>query len=51
MAEAALEIADRGYVLERGRIVLSGGARDLLRDERVARAYLGQVRSPAGAST
>lgn len=49
MAEAALEIDDRGYVLERGRIVLSGGARDLLSDERVARAYLGQVRSVAGA--
>jgi ABC-type branched-subunit amino acid transport system ATPase component len=49
MAEAALEIADRGYVLERGRIVLSGVARDLLSDERVARAYLGQVRSVAGA--
>ncbi len=48
MAEAALEIADRGYVLERGRIVLSGGARDLLSDERVARAYLGQARSVAG---
>jgi ABC-type branched-subunit amino acid transport system ATPase component/ABC-type branched-subunit amino acid transport system permease subunit len=49
MAEAALEIADRGYVLERGRIVLSGGARDLLSDARVARAYLGRVRPVAGA--
>jgi len=49
MAEAALEIADRGYVLERGRIVLSGGARDLLSDARVARAYLGRVRPAAGA--
>ena len=51
MAEAALEIADRGYVLERGRIVLSGRAHDLLTDARVARAYLGQVRSPAGAAS
>jgi ABC-type branched-subunit amino acid transport system ATPase component/ABC-type branched-subunit amino acid transport system permease subunit len=41
MAEAALEIADRGYVLEQGRIVLSGTADSLRRDERVARAYLG----------
>jgi branched-chain amino acid transport system ATP-binding protein len=49
MAEAALEIADRGYVLERGRIVLAGRAGELARDERVARAYLGQVRPPAGA--
>jgi ABC-type branched-subunit amino acid transport system ATPase component/ABC-type branched-subunit amino acid transport system permease subunit len=51
MAEAALEIADRGYVLERGRIVLSGRAHDLSTDARVARAYLGQVRSPAGAAS
>ncbi len=49
LAEAALEIADRGHVLERGRIVLAGPARALLRDERVARAYLGQVRPAAGA--
>ena len=41
LAEAALEIADRGYVLEQGRIVLSGTADALRRDERVARAYLG----------
>ena len=41
MADAALEIADRGYVLEQGRIVLSGTAASLRRDERVARAYLG----------
>ncbi len=49
MAEAALEIADRGYVLERGRIVLAGRAGEIARDERVARAYLGQVRPAAGA--
>jgi branched-chain amino acid transport system ATP-binding protein len=41
MAEAALDIADRGYVLEQGRIVLSGTAEELRRDERVVRAYLG----------
>src|SRR5262245_23273818 len=44
MAEVALAIADRGYVLEHGRIVLTGAAGDLLRDERVARAYLGRER-------
>jgi ABC-type branched-subunit amino acid transport system ATPase component len=41
MAEAALAIADRAYVLEQGRIVLSGTAEALRRDERVAHAYLG----------
>lgn len=41
-ARAALAIADRGYVLETGRIVLEGAARELLRSEQVQRAYLGQ---------
>ncbi len=49
LAEAALAIADCGYVLERGRIVLAAPARELLRDERVARAYLGRVRPATGA--
>ena len=40
-ARAALETADRGYVLETGEIVLSGKARDLLTDGRVAATYLG----------
>ena len=40
-APMALGIADRGYVLESGRIVLDGPGRDLLDDERVKRAYLG----------
>jgi branched-chain amino acid transport system ATP-binding protein len=44
LAEAALEIADRAYVLEQGRIVLSGTADELRRDERVAHAYLGESR-------
>jgi len=49
MAEVALETADRGYVLEHGRIVLAAAAGDLLRDERVARAYLGRERGrPVG---
>jgi len=43
MAEMALAIADRGYVLEQGRIVLGGTAEELRRDERVTRAYLGAL--------
>jgi branched-chain amino acid transport system ATP-binding protein len=41
-AQAALSLADRGYVIETGRIVLSGAGRDLLHDENVRRAYLGE---------
>jgi len=41
-ARAALKAADRGYVLETGRVVLSGPAGELLRDERVRKAYLGE---------
>jgi branched-chain amino acid transport system ATP-binding protein len=41
-ARAALQIADRGYVLENGRIVLDGPASDLLADQEVKRAYLGK---------
>jgi len=40
-AVMALDIADQGYVMESGRIVLAGRAEDLLDDERVQRAYLG----------
>ncbi len=40
-AYAALQIANRGYVLENGRIVLSGQAKDLASDEKVKKAYLG----------
>jgi branched-chain amino acid transport system ATP-binding protein len=36
-----LEVADRAYVLENGRIVLEGKGRDLLQDEKVKKAYLG----------
>jgi branched-chain amino acid transport system ATP-binding protein len=39
--QAALERATRGYVLETGHVTLSGDAAQLLRDERVRRAYLG----------
>ncbi|MFO8085445.1 MAG: ABC transporter ATP-binding protein [Desulfobacterales bacterium] len=41
-AQAALKIADRGYVLETGRVVLQGAAEDLLADDEVKRAYLGK---------
>jgi branched-chain amino acid transport system ATP-binding protein len=40
-ARMALRIAHRGYVMETGRVVLSGMARELLEDEEVKRAYLG----------
>jgi branched-chain amino acid transport system ATP-binding protein len=40
-AQMALSIADRGYVLETGKIVLQGKAQDLLQDQMVIEAYLG----------
>jgi branched-chain amino acid transport system ATP-binding protein len=40
-ARVALEIADRAYVLESGRITLSGPARELLENSRIQDAYLG----------
>ncbi len=41
-AKKALTIADRAYVLETGRIVLQGDAKDLLNNESVKKAYLGE---------
>jgi len=41
-ARAALAIADRGYVLETGKIILQGPADDLLANRDVQRAYLGR---------
>ena len=41
-ARMALSIADRAYVLETGKISISGDAGELLNDERVKKAYLGQ---------
>jgi branched-chain amino acid transport system ATP-binding protein len=41
-ARAALGISDRAYVLEAGRIRVKGSAHDLLENEEVKRAYLGQ---------
>jgi branched-chain amino acid transport system ATP-binding protein len=40
-AFGALSIADRGYVMETGRITMSGPAQDLIADERIREAYLG----------
>jgi branched-chain amino acid transport system ATP-binding protein len=40
-AYLALRMADRGYVMETGRIVLEGRGADLLGDDHVRRAYLG----------
>lgn len=40
-AGLALQIADRGYVLENGQIVMSGTGNELARDERIIKAYLG----------
>jgi branched-chain amino acid transport system ATP-binding protein len=39
-ANMALSLADRGYVLQNGEVVLAGAARDLLRDEQMRLAYL-----------
>jgi len=41
-ARAALKLADRGYVVETGQIVLEGTSRELLNNQDVQRAYLGK---------
>ena len=40
-AMAALEVADRAYVLESGKVKLSGKAADLRKDDQITKAYLG----------
>jgi len=42
-AHAALRLAHRAYVLETGRVALSGSAGELLQSERVRKAYLGEA--------
>lgn len=42
-AKAALEVADTGYVMETGTIIFSGNGKDLLVDDRVRKAYLGEA--------
>ncbi|BAI80138.1 branched-chain amino acid ABC transporter, ATP-binding protein [Deferribacter desulfuricans SSM1] len=41
-ARAALKLADRGYVLEVGKIVYSGSSEELLNSEKIQEAYLGK---------
>jgi branched-chain amino acid transport system ATP-binding protein len=41
-AKLALEVSNRGYVMESGTITLSGDARQLLSDPKVREAYLGE---------
>lgn len=41
-ANAALHIADKGYVIETGRIILTGSGKELLANEGVKKAYLGE---------
>ncbi|MBI4589418.1 MAG: ABC transporter ATP-binding protein [Candidatus Rokubacteria bacterium] len=47
-ARSALAIADRGYVIETGHVVLEGSAEELRRDPRVQAAYLGRSTKAAG---
>ena len=42
-AKAALDVADWGYVMETGTISFSGTGKDLLSDDRVRKAYLGEI--------
>lgn len=42
-AYGALRVADRGYILETGRVVAEGSARELLHSDRIQRAYLGKA--------
>ena len=38
----ALQLADRGYILQEGRIVLEGSGKDLMKNNLVKKAYLGR---------
>ncbi len=42
-AAMALQVADRGYVLETGSVALEGGGKELLHNEQVRKTYLGEV--------
>ena len=41
-ASRALQLADRGYVMESGEVTMSGDAKQLLNDPKVRAAYLGE---------
>ncbi|MDZ4129273.1 MAG: ABC transporter ATP-binding protein, partial [Hydrogenophaga sp.] len=41
-ARRALQIADRGYVMDSGEIIMTGKGRDMLDDPKVRAAYLGE---------
>ena len=41
-AKQALKVADYGYVMETGKIIIEGNAKDLLNDPGVVEAYLGK---------
>jgi branched-chain amino acid transport system ATP-binding protein len=45
-AHLALEVANRGYILEQGRVAGQGSGDELLHDRQVQRAYLGYVEAP-----
>jgi branched-chain amino acid transport system ATP-binding protein len=40
-AQLALELADKAYVIETGRIVMSGNAKDIANNEEIRKSYLG----------
>ncbi|WP_066501383.1 ABC transporter ATP-binding protein [Abyssisolibacter fermentans] len=42
-ANMALSIADRGYVIETGKVTIKGNAKDMLNDENIKKAYLGSL--------
>jgi len=41
-AKAALQLADRGYVIETGKMIMEENSKDLLNNKEVQRAYLGK---------
>ena len=49
-AHSALAIADRAYILERGRVAIAGSASALAQDDELAKLYLGGHRSQSQAS-
>jgi branched-chain amino acid transport system ATP-binding protein len=44
----ALNLSDRSYILENGRVVDQGGAKELLKRDRIKKAYLGAEALKAG---